>query len=631
MSADVVGYSRLMQDDEAATVETLQKYRAAIDRIVTQHGGRIVNAPGDNILAEFPSAVEAVKAAVEIQKNIEGRNAELPEGRRMQLRLGVNVGDVIEEQDGTIYGDGVNIAARMEALAEAGGICIASQVHDAIAGKVGFGFDFLGEQQVKNITQPVSVYRVRSEPHPQKDRPSRPTRSHLRAATIGAGLCAIVLIAAIWLFLEQSSKTEPVASIDSAADDIALPPNDKPSIAVLPFKNLSGDTEQDYFAEGMAEDIITDLSKISGLFVISANSSFGFAERVGDVGDGLRGMVNLSAVATELHVRYVLQGSVRRSGDAVRINVQLVETENGEHLWAERYDRKLSDTFAVQDEITEKVVAELSVRLGEDERVQIARPYTDNMEAYDLYLRGRKFHGGVDRETMLEALSLIERAIEIDPDFAAAHAELSWIHAQAYGYQWTDDHEESLRQAIDAAEMAVQFDPKLASARARLGWAYLWARRFDEAVAEARQAVEIDPNYGDGYLILSEILIYAGQVEEGIEIARQGIPLDPYLTYHHLLHIANGYIVLGDYDRAIDTAKRAIEHNVDWPGGYIWLSSLYGQLGPSDEAGRMYAEVVRQTPGFSIETRAQIFAYRDRTITDWMVEGLYKASAAANS
>ena len=625
MSADVVGYSRLMADDESATVTTLKDYRAAVARIIEQHEGRVVNAPGDNILVEFPSAVEAVQAAVEIQGNIEGRNAELPEDRRMQFRIGINLGDVIEEADGTIYGDGVNIAARMEALADTGGICISSTIHDAVDGKLEFGFDFVGARQVKNIKKPVNVYRVRAEPH-DEDASAKGARQGWRPFAMATAVLATLAAVALWLIFDPSTGDQAIDAPDTAQR--ALPPTDKPSIAVLPFKNLSSEDGQNYFAEGMAEDIITDLSKISGLFVIAHNSSIGAAENVGTTIEGMRGVIGATAAAAELNVRYILQGSVRRSADQVRITVQMLDAKTGDHLWAERYDRALTDIFAVQDEIAENVVAALEVRLAEGERQRLASSYTDNMEAYDLFLRGRRLRGGINQATNAEARALIEQAVAIDPQFAAAHSELSWILSQAAFYQWTDDNDTTQGAAVTTAEKAVALDKSLASGHARLGWAYLFSRRFDDAIISARQALALDPNYADGYLILSEILIYAGRAEEGIATARQGIPMDPYLTYHHELHIANGHVVLGEYDLAIAAANRSIAHNADWPGGYIWLAALHGQRGPREEARAMFAEMLRQTPDFSIEERRKFFSYRDTTITDWMIEGLYKAAGA---
>ncbi len=625
LAADVAGYSRLMEADEKATIATLDAYRLIFREHIEADRGRIVDTAGDSVLAVFETATGAVRAAIAIQERLQAANQPLPEDQRMQFRIGVNLGEIVGKPDGTIYGAGVNIAARLESLAAPGGVTISGAAFDQVEGKLAATFDFIGEQQVKNIERPVRAYHLRGEGS------ARPTaaRSGLgRRRPLLIGLVALVAIGvAAWLqggFGDREKSPAPETSVARPS----LP--DKPSIAVLPFKNLGGGSEQDYFAQGITEDIITDLSKISGLFVISRYSSFGVVERFGGGdGEGLHEMARATAAATALNVRHILQGSVRRSDEQVRITVQLLDAETGRHIWAERYDRDVSDIFAVQDEIAEKVVAALKVRLVEGERQRMVRKYTDNMQAYDLFLRARRLQGGVTGGTNAEARALIEQAIALDADFAAAHAELSWIHMQAYYYQWTDDLERSVRQAVDMAERAVALDDTLAAAHARLGWAYLGTRRFDEAVAAGRRALVLDPNYGDGYLILSEILIYAGAAEEGIRVARQGIPLDPYLSYHHLLHIANGYVVLGDHDRAIETAKRAIEHNPDWPGGYIWLAAIYGQRGPPGEAGRMFAEVLRQTPNFSIEARRRMFAYRDRSIADWMIGGLHKASANA--
>ncbi len=628
LAADVAGYSRLMEADEKATIATLDAYRLIFREHIETDQGRIVDTAGDSVLAVFETATGAVRAAIAIQGQLKATNHDVPEDRRMQFRIGVNLGEITAKPDGTIYGSGVNIAARMESLAAPGGLTISGAAFDQVEGKLAATFDFIGEQQVKNIDRPVRAYHLRGEGT------ARPAAARsdfgLRHPLLVGAVVLVVIGAAAWLYGGLEDRAKPPAPETPAVARPPLP--DKPSIAVLPFKNLGGGSEQDYFAEGITEDIITDLSKISGLFVISRYSSFGVVEQFGGGdGEGLHEMARATAAATALNVRHILQGSVRRSDEQVRITVQLLDAETGRHIWAERYDRDASDIFAVQDEIAEKVAAALKVRLVEGERQRMVRKYTDNMQAYDLFLRARSLQGGVTGETNAEARELIERAIALDVDFAAAHAELSWIHMQAFYYQWTDDLERSVRQAVDMAERAVALDDTLAAAHARLGWAYLGTRRFDEAVAAARRALALDPNYGDGYLILSEILIYAGAAEEGIAIARQGIPLDPYLSYHHLLHIANGYVVLGDYDRAIETGKRAIEHNPDWPGGYIWLAAIYGQRGPPGEAGRMFAAVLRQTPNFSIEATRQMFVYRDPSIADWMIGGLHKASANAEA
>src|SRR5215471_12241976 len=381
-SADVKGYSRLMGEDEVATVRMLTSYRAVVSTLVHQHRGRVVDSPGDNLLAEFVSVVEALECAVEVQQQLKIRNADLPATRRMEFRIGINLGDIIAE-DERIYGDGVNIAARLESLADAGGICISGTVYDQVETKLAFNYEYLGEQTVKNIAKPVRAYRVRWE----------------EAAPQAANSQQSVIL----LPLEKPQI-------------LSLP--EKPSIAVLPFLNMSSDPEQEYFSDGITEDVITDLSKLSGLFVISRNSVFPYKGKT----------IKAEQVSRELGVRYLLEGSTRKAGNRVRINAQLIDATKGYHLWAERYDRNLEDIFALQDEVTQKIVTALEVKLTEGEQRQRGQPLTNNLEAYDCYLRGLELYDRSTQEATLLAQQLFARAVALDPQFATAHAQVGWTH-----------------------------------------------------------------------------------------------------------------------------------------------------------------------------------------------------------
>jgi adenylate cyclase len=374
LSADVEGYSRLMREDEEATVHTLTTYRTAMTHLIQQYRGRVVDSPGDNLLAEFTSVVDAVNCSVEIQREFAERNAELPENRRMQFRIGINLGDVIEEGE-RIYGDGVNIAARMESVAEGGGVCISGTVYDAIENKIGLRYEYLGEQELKNIDKPVRAYRVLSFPGAAAHRVIKAKKAVGRTWRNVFIVTQAVLVAgaavAVWHFYFRSPPME-VASVER----MAFPLPDKPSIAVLPFANMSGDPKQEYFADGITDDLITDLSKIKGLFVIARNSMFTYKGKP----------VMVKQVAEELGVLYVLEGSVRRAGKQVRINAQLIDATTGGHLWADRYDGKMDDVFALQDRITRKIVEALAVKLTVGEEKQVARKETDSAEAYDAFL-----------------------------------------------------------------------------------------------------------------------------------------------------------------------------------------------------------------------------------------------------
>ena len=406
LAADVVGYSRLMERDEAGTLARLQQLRSElIDPLIASHRGRIVKLMGDGALVDFASVVDAVACAVEIQRGMAERNAEVPKDRRIELRVGINSGDIIIEGD-DIYGDGVNVAARLEGLAEPGGILISGTAHDQIEGKLGCGFACLGEKEVKNLDRSVRVYRVLSEPAAAgsvRD-PGRPRRRRTALATAAAAL-ALAAGSGLWLWdTYWRLPTVEAASVER----MAFPLPDKPSIAVLPFENVSADPGQDYFADGITEDIITELSKVSGLFVIAHNSTATYKDHEVEIRD----------VAEDLGVRYVLDGSIRRAGDQVRIAAQLVDATSGRYLWAERYDRDLAGIFAIQDEVTRKVVAELAVTLKADENERLFRPHTQNFDAYDLFLRARKAWDPPTEENLLKGRELFEQVIELDPEFA---------------------------------------------------------------------------------------------------------------------------------------------------------------------------------------------------------------------
>ncbi|MGH7393520.1 MAG: adenylate/guanylate cyclase domain-containing protein, partial [Candidatus Rokuibacteriota bacterium] len=434
LSADVEGYSRLMGDDEAATVRTITEYREVIASAVAGHGGRVVDAPGDNVLAEFSSVVDAVQCAADIQRELRSRNAALPVTRRMRFRIGINLGDVIVEGE-RLYGDGVNIAARLESLAEGGGICLSGTAYDQVEGKLPLGCEFLGLHTVKNIARPVRVYRVDLEPRPSPGPPSR-KRSVDRRVVLGViGAVAIVTLLGAGGWVGWRWLRTP--------ESAGLPLPDRPSVAVLPFANLSQDPTQEYFSDGVTEDLITGLSKVSGLFVIARNSVFTYKGKP----------VKVREVARDLGVRYVLEGGVQRAGSRVRITAQLVDATTGYHLWAERYDREVRDIFALQDEVTQQIIRAMAVKLTEAEKVRIGRAPTGVLEAYDLVLRGHEERQRTTRAGNAEARRLFVRALDLDPEYAAAYAELSWTHLQSWQFLWSDRG--SLERARELAERAI--------------------------------------------------------------------------------------------------------------------------------------------------------------------------------
>jgi adenylate cyclase len=427
LSTDVKGYSRLMGEDEVATIRTITAYRELMATLIQQHRGGVVDSPGDNLLAEFPSVVEAVQCAVTIQQELKARNAELPPHRRMEFRIGINLGDAIAEGE-RLYGDGVNIAARLEGLAEVGGICISGTVYDQVKTKLDLGYEDLGAQAVKNIAEPVRVYRVRMEPwgavHAVRPPQQLAARLWRRGTLAVVGL--LLLLgggATVWHLAFRPPSPAGVIPSETTA---ALPLPDKPSIAVLPFDNMSGDLEQGYVSDGMTEDLITDLSKLSGLFVIARNSVFTYKGKA----------VKPEQVSRELGVRYVLEGGVRKAANRVRITAQLVDATTGYHRWAERYDRELQDIFAVQEEISRKIVAALAVQLTEGEQARLGRKYTENLEAYDDSLRGHDYLWRSTEQANARARQMFERAISLDPTFTAAYAALGWTYWLDWVFRW---------------------------------------------------------------------------------------------------------------------------------------------------------------------------------------------------
>jgi adenylate cyclase len=523
LSADVQGYSRLMGDNEIATVETITEYRETLTSLVTQWKGRVVDSPGDNVLAEFASVVDAVQCAVEIQNVLKAKNEELPENRKMIFRIGVNLGDVIQEGD-RIYGDGVNIAARIESLADGGGICISGTAYDQIENKLALGYNYFGEHSVKNIAKPVRVYKVPMNPGDVgKELPGRSWKKLAMAAVILLFLG--VSAAAIWNFyprpapspVEAVSKKPPSAK----SPDKPLPLPNKPSIAVLPFDNFSEDKNQEYFSDGMSEDLITDLSKISDLFVKSRKSSFVFKGKP----------LSVKEIAMKLRVHYILEGSVRRSGNRVRINAQLIDAATGHHLWAERYDENISDIFDIQDKITEKIVTALAIKLTPSEENKLAHKGTHNIAAYDAVLKGRANKALATSEGYSKAISLFEKAIKLDPNYGEAYANLASIYNQL-AVMGVPDKQLGMSLAEIRLKEREVLEAGLAKSPVALTHAMnsvrlLFQYRPDEGVIEAERALALDSNDSDVLWQAAATIGAAGRSAMEIDLAKKALRLDP--------------------------------------------------------------------------------------------------------
>jgi adenylate cyclase len=601
-----------MGEDEEATIRTLTAYREVMADLIQKHLGRVVDSPGDNMLADFESVVDAVRCAVEIQEELKVRNAELPENRKMEFRIGVNLGDVIEDGE-RIYGDGVNIAARVEGLAEGGGIFISGTVYDHIENKLALRYESLGEHTVRNIKKPVRVYRVLMEPGAPTDakREKRPGLRRWQWKALAAVLVVGVAAMVIWNFYVRPSPP-PKRMPSDHIQTLELP--DKPSIAVLPFTNMSDDPEQEYFSDGITEDLITDLSKISGLFVIARNSVFVYKGKA----------VKTAQVGRELGVRYVLEGSVRKANDRVRITAQLVDASTGGHLWAERYDRDLEDIFALQDEVTQKIVAALAVTLTEDEQERLARKYTDNMEAYDALLQGLEHENRYTKEANAQARQMYQRAIDLDPKFALAYALLGWTYWAEWTFGWSQDPQ-SLDRAFELAQRAASLDDSLAEAHALLGKVHLWKRRHKLAIAELERTIILNPNYADGIAGLGEILYFAGRPEEAVALVKKAMRLNPRYPVWYLLNLGHAYFLAGQYEEAIEALERALNRNPNlWPA-HVYVAASYVQLGREEEA-RVHAEkLLKIYPHFSMESGEQRLPYKDERVLERLGDSLRKA------
>ncbi len=489
LAADVVGYSRLMAADESGTLASLKALRRElIEPKTAEHHGRVVKLMGDGTLMEFGSVVDAVTFAVDVQRAMALRNTGVPEDQRITYRMGINIGDIIVEGD-DIYGDGVNIAARLEGLAEPGGICVSQPVHTQIEGKVDLAFEDLGEQEVKNIPKPVPVFKVLLDAPASEHTPvaAAKARRSLRWPMVAAGLAVLLIVAGIALWQRPWEPRVEPASVEA----MAFPLPDKPSIAVLPFANMSGDPEQEYFSDGITEDLITDLSKISGLFVIARNSTFSYKGQ----------QVKVRQVAEELGVRYVLEGSVRRAGDEVRINAQLIDATTGGHLWAERYDGTLADVFALQDKVTKRIVGALALKLTPQETERMSGPGTDNVAAHDAYLLGLNFYYRRTPESYAKAKTYFERAIELDPNYSAAHTALAKMYAQAsmQAITYSNKLGISWRSAAATARRSLATAPAQPNSDVHVvrSWIALNRHQHKRAIAEAERALELNPNDAD--------------------------------------------------------------------------------------------------------------------------------------
>ena len=586
--ADVAGYSRLTGVDEDSTHRTLSEYLDLISVAIEAHHGQVMHYAGDAVLAQFVAVLDALACAVAIQNELQARNQELPDERKVQFRIGVNSGDVIEDR-GDIYGDGVNVAARLESLAEPGGVCISQAVRTAVGNTLPFEYDNIGAQKVKNIEEPVLAYHVMLDGYTAS---SRSRKSLGRKIGTVAGITILVCSLATLVWIAPWTTQDQAVSSEQADTRIS----DQPSIAVLPFQLLSDEPGQDYFSDGVTNDIITDLSKFSNLLVIASTSVFTYKDKP----------ANVRQIGRELGVRYVLEGSVQKAGNSVRINAQLIDATTDHHLWADRYDFEIDNIFRIQDEITSTVVSSLQVILTEEEQSRGAIRHTDVIEAYDLYLRGRTYLTGT-RKAHSKARELFNQAIKLDPEFAAAYAEKSFTYFSSFIMPMSRDPK-VVKGAYEAAERAVALDDSLPLAHARLAWAYFSTRQHAKAVASARRAVALGPNDAEANAQLGNILNWSGKPEEGKQYLERAMRLNPHYPFYYLFYLGHSYYLLEDNEKAIELMNRVVTRAPYFLPVRRHLAVLYSENGSKKEAMEQTKEILRIFPGASIEDeRARCF------------------------
>ena len=582
--ADVAGYSRLTGADEEDTHRRVMSTLDFTTEAIVARGGAVLRYAGDAILAEFPSVVAAVEGSVAIQISLNGENQNIPEDRKVQIRIGVNLGDVMEDR-GEIFGDGVNLAARLESTAEPGGLCISGAVYEQISGKLDIAFKDGGYEEFKNIANPVHIYRWQP---------------------------------AVDAFGEADSPSTTLSEPPMAAPAGDSKRPERPSIAVLPFANMSGDPEQEYFSDGISEDIITDLSKISGLFIIARNTAFTYKGKNSD----------LVQVSKDLGVRYVLEGSVRKAGDRVRITAQLIDGTTNGHVWADRYDRDLKDIFSVQDEVTQKIVNALRVHVSDAEQQRLVKKGTENLDAYDDLLQGRDLFLKFTKDGNLEAENRFTHAIELDPNYATAYAELARVLVQRRNHGWSETPDETLEEGFYMASRAVELDDAGAQGHIVKGFVHLWRHEHDMALAELETGLTLDPNHADGHMWKAIVCGFSGEPEKGVRAVQHAMRLNPGSPFWYLFALGNACFAMERDEECVEACRQAVAKNQNFIFAQMLLAAGLGQLGQSEGADEALSECRRLNPSFSLDWSQNLIPYKDQATIDRFSAGLKKAGLA---
>ena len=588
LSADVEGYSRLMDDDEEATIRTLTSYRTAMSDLIQQYRGRVVDTTGDNLMAEFTSVVDAVNCAVEIQRELAERNAELTYNRKMEFRIGVNLGDVIEQKN-RIYGDGVNIAARVEAMAEAGGICITGRAYDQVANKLGLEYENLGEHQVKNISTPIRVYRVLSYPGAAAHRviqAKKVVRHKWRIIAIVLSVIMILAIAAVAIW-ENYFHLPPVEIVATEDKVFNLPKG--PKVAVLPFNNMSSDPEQDYLSDGLTENIITGLSGYPKFFVIARHSSFFYKDK----------SVNVQQVAKEMGIRYVIEGSVQKTANRLRITVQLIDAVAGHHMWAGKYDRDLYDIFEIQDEITMQVIRALAVELteGDQFRTRLKRP--GNIEAFIKLLKALELYRQSNKEDNVHARQLIEESIQLDPQQPESYLIMALTYLDDIWYG-SESPLFSFAQASNNLKKAMALDNNNSDAYIVLSYLLTMKRDHEKAIAAAKQAITLNPSAADGYFGLGIAFYFSSKPKEALDYLKKATRLNPMPPSDYYLILGHCYRSLERFTEALEVYKKAVEIAPSNLYAHLGLAVIYIFMGRDHEAQAAASKVLSIDPDFSL-------------------------------
>jgi adenylate cyclase len=611
LSADAIGYSRLMGDDDVETVRTLKQCRNMISTLVNDHGGRVVDSPGDNLLAEFPSVVDAVTCSLAIQEKLADYNQHLSPQRQMVFRIGIDLGEVIVDGK-RIYGDGVNIAARLEGLAEAGGICISGTAYEQVRNKVRLGCEYIGEQSVKNISLPVPAYRIWNDAHADACRiktrgtQRRPIRFPLVTAVLVILILTGVLLGGGLYFDLFDRRPGPRTLPDGNARKQA-------SIAVLPFNSLSREPQQEYFSEGITNDIITDLSKFHELIVMSSHAVSAYEDKA----------VDIQKVSRELGVRYILEGSVQKSGNRVRVNVQLLDSERGHHLWADRFDRPFEDIFSVQEEILSAIIRELALSIDQAERSRAMRKPTSSLAAYDYLLRGYHHYYKRTRESNREARRLFNQAVKLDKDYAAAYVGLANTFIWDAMYGWTEFPNRSLERAHAYTLKALSIDPSDALAHSTLGYIHMRTEAYDQAIDELQTAIELNPNHWSSYRYLGAGMLYSGRTNEALELYTTAMQYDPYKTPGMFMNMGIMHYLKGDYKDALKWLQKGAGRYPSFLGIQIMLAATYARMDRIEDAQVAAEKVRRISPFFEVEFYGSV--YRNPEDRAKITAGMYKA------